>query len=214
MSLPARKLIDLALRKPPVSAVCPFTPKDLHGLLPGLPEGAITEINGVRSSGRTTLFQASLAAATAGGELCAVVDGGDAFDPLSATMAGVHLERLLWVRCHHDVQDTLKAADLILHAGGFRLVVLDLCDLPLIELQRVPPAWWHRLRLSVENTPSVLLVASTTPVMRQAAAVQVELSQSRAHWPGTLLNGVDLRVQLRKPMQSATAHATLRARAI
>ena len=214
MSLPVRKLIDLALRKPPVSAVCPFTPKDLRGLLPGLPEGAITEISGVRSSGRTTLFQASLAAATAAGELCAVVDGGNAFDPSSATAAGVRLERLLWVQCHHDVRDTLKAADLILHSGGFRLVVLDLCDLPLIELRRVPPSWWHRLRLSIENTPGVLLVASTTPLLRQAAAVQLELSGSRAHWSGTLLNGVDLRVQLRKPVQAAGATATLRARAI
>jgi len=192
MSLPVRKLIDLALRKPAASAVCPFTPKDLRGLLPGFPEGAITEISGVRSSGRTTIFQAGLAAATA---------------------AGVRLERLLWVRCRHDVQDTLKAADLILHGGGFRLVVLDLCDLPLIELQRVPPSWWHRLRLSVENTTGVLLVASTTPMLRQAAAVQLELSGSQAHWPGTLLNGVDLRVQLRKPVQSAGS-ATLRARAI
>jgi len=213
MSLPVRKLIDLALRKPAASAVCPFTPKDLRGLLPGFPEGAITEISGVRSSGRTTIFQAGLAAATAAGELCAIIDGSDAFDPSSAAAAGVRLERLLWVQCRHDVRDTLKAADLILHGGGFRLVVLDLCDLPLIELQRVPPSWWHRLRLSVENTTGVLLVASTTPMLRQAAAVQLELSGSQAHWPGTLLNGVDLRVQLRKPVQSAGS-ATLRARAI
>lgn len=214
MSLPLRKLIDLAPRKPPVSAVCPFTPKDLQGLLPGLPEGAITEISGVRSSGRTTLVQASLAAATGLGELCAVVDGSDAFDPASATAAGVRLDRLLWVQCHHDVQDTLKAADLILHGGGFRLVVVDLCDLPLVELQRVPVAWWHRLRLSVENTPGVLVVATTAPMLRQAAAVQVELAGARAEWPGTLLTNVEMRVRLRKPVQGAGAMATLRAKAI
>ena len=214
MPLPLRKLIDLAPRKPPVSAICPFTPKDLRGLLPGLPEGAVTEISGARSSGRTTLLQASLAAATGLGELCAVVDGSDAFDPASAQAAGVRLERLLWVQCHHDVQDTLKAADMILHGGGFRLVIVDLCDLPLVELQRVPVAWWHRLRLSVENTPGVLVVASTVPVLRQAAAVQLELSGPAAQWPGTLLQGVDLRVRLRKPVQSAGAAATLRARTI
>ena len=214
MSLPARKLIDPAWRKTPVSVICPFIPKDLQGLLPGLPEGTITEISGARSSGRTTLLQAGLAAATAAGELCAVIDGSDAFDPSSATTAGVRLDRLLWVQCRHNVRDTLKAADLILHGGGFRLVVLDLCDLPLVELQRVPPAWWRRLRLAVENTPAVLLVASTTPVLRQAAAIQVELGEARAHWPGTLLNSVDLRVRLRKPVQSAQPSATLRARAI
>lgn len=214
MSLPLRKLVDLAPRKALAASLCPFTPKDLQGLLPGLPEGSITEISGVRSSGRTTLLQASLAAATAAGELCAVIDGSDSFDPASAAAAGVRLDRLLWVQCHHDVQDTLKAADLILHGGGFRLVVLDLCDLPLIELQRVPTAWWHRLRLSVENTPGVLLVASSTPVLRQAAAVQVELGEAKAQWPGTLLTSVDLHVRLRKPVQSAVAATTLHARAI
>ena len=214
MSLPLWKLIDLASPRPLVSTVCPFTPKDLRGVLPGFPEGAITEISGVRSSGRTTMLQASLAAATGLGELCAVVDGSDAFDPSSAAVAGVRLERLLWVQCHHDVQDTLKAADLILHGGGFRLVVLDLCDLPPVELQRVPPAWWHRLRLSVEKTPGVLLVTSTAPLLRQAAAMQVELAGAQAQWPGTLLASVDLRVRLRKPVQAAGAAATLRARAV
>ena len=214
MSLPLRKLVDLAPRKPVVSAVCPFTPPDLQALLPGLPEGAVTEISGVRSAGRTTLFHAALAAATSAGELCAVIDGSDAFHPASASAAGIRLDRLLWVQCHHDAQDTLKAADLILHGGGFRLVVLDLCDLAPADLQRVPPAWWHRLRLAVENTPAVLLVASTTPVLRQAAAVQVELSGAQAQWPGTLLAGAQFNVRLRKPVQSTQSAATLRARAI
>lgn len=214
MSLPLRKLVDLAPRKLPVSAAAPFTPPDLRPLLPGFPEGAITEISGLRSSGRTTLFHAALAQATAAGELCAVVDGSDSFDPASAEAAGVHLHRVLWVQCHHDIQDTLKSADLILHGGGFRMLVIDLCDLPANELQRVPPAWWHRLRLSVESTTGVVLVASAAPLLRQAAVTQLELSGARAHWPGTLLGGVDLRVNLRKPVHSAAAPALLRARAI
>jgi hypothetical protein len=183
-------------------------------MLPGLPEGAITEVSGVRSAGRTTFYHAALAAATGCGELCAVIDGSDAFDPASAAGGGVRLERLLWVQCHQDVQDTLKAADLILHGGGFRLVVLDLCDLAPVELQRVPAAWWHRLRLSVENTAAAVLVVSSAPVLRQAAAVQVELSGMQAQWPGTLLQGASFDVRLRKPVQPAQTAGKLRARAI
>ena len=48
---------------------------------PALPRGAITEISGALSSGRTTLTHAILAHATAAGEFCAVVDGAGAFDP-------------------------------------------------------------------------------------------------------------------------------------
>ena len=62
------------------------------------------------------------------GEFCAVVDSRGAFDPLSASRVGVDLRRLLWVRAGNRIDLAFKAADLILHAGGFGVVVLDLCD--------------------------------------------------------------------------------------
>jgi len=205
VSLPARSIRNI--RKPPAVALSSLTPNGL----PGFPQGAITEITGPHSSGRSTLLHASLASATAAGELCAIIDGANSFDPHSAAAAGVKLERLLWVQCHHDVTDTIRATDLIVHAGGFRLVALDLCDL---ALDRVPPAWWHRLRLAVDNTPNVLLVTSSTPALRQAAALQVELAPSTAHWPGTLLAGVDIAPRQRKPVQPAATPPVLRIKAV
>jgi hypothetical protein len=68
----------------------------------GLPRGCLTEICGPASSGRTSLILSALAEATARGEVCALVDASDCFDPLSAEQAGVDLERLLWVRCQHS----------------------------------------------------------------------------------------------------------------
>ncbi len=65
----------------------------------GLPRGALTEVCGRTSSGRTTVLLAALAAATQRGEACALVDVNDAFDPESAAAAGVDLRKLLWVRC-------------------------------------------------------------------------------------------------------------------
>ena len=44
MSLPLRKLVDLAPRKPPVSAAAPFTPPDLRPLLPGFPGPGISGV--------------------------------------------------------------------------------------------------------------------------------------------------------------------------
>src|SRR5689334_3292207 len=72
----------------------------IDALTGGLPRGAITEIFGPRSSGRTSTMVAILAEATANDEVCALVDGNDAFDPKSAADAGADLNRLLWVRCH------------------------------------------------------------------------------------------------------------------
>ena len=68
----------------------------------GLPRGAITEIVGAASSGRTTLLYSILAEAMARGEACALVDASDAFDPVSAAAAGVDFQQLLWIRCTRE----------------------------------------------------------------------------------------------------------------
>jgi hypothetical protein len=64
----------------------------------GFPRGECSEIVGARSTGRTTVLCALLASAAARGELVALVDPCDRFDPLSASELGVDLDRLLWVR--------------------------------------------------------------------------------------------------------------------
>ena len=55
-----------------------------NGLGGGLPVGAISELTGPQSSGRTSLALAFLARRTAEGRACAWVDANDAFDPESA----------------------------------------------------------------------------------------------------------------------------------
>lgn len=65
----------------------------------GLPIGAITELVGPLSSGRTTLTMAVLAELTQADKTVAWIDVADALDPESAAAAGIDLERQLWVRC-------------------------------------------------------------------------------------------------------------------
>src|SRR6202795_1897715 len=71
----------------------------LDSLTGGLARGCLTEICGAASSGRTNLLLCALARATQRGEVCALVDTSDAFDPTSAAAAGMEMNRLLWVRC-------------------------------------------------------------------------------------------------------------------
>ena len=52
------------------------------------------------------------------------------FDPASAEAAGVLLERVLSIRCGHNVEHALKAVDLLIQGGGFGLVAMDLGDTP------------------------------------------------------------------------------------
>jgi hypothetical protein len=103
----------------------------LDALTGGLPRGCLTEIYGPASSGRTTVLLAALAAATRRGEYCVLVDSTDALDPLSATAAGVDLDRLLWVRCSDEGMKSAGAPPLsrtLRQGGGVDLQ----CQLPLI----------------------------------------------------------------------------------
>ncbi|WP_131999565.1 recombinase RecA [Acidipila rosea] len=88
---------------PRARVVRPTTPTGIDavdGLLEGgLPVGALTEIVGPESSGRTSLALSSIAQLTAAGKVCAWVDVGDMLKPECAAAAGIALPYLLWVRC-------------------------------------------------------------------------------------------------------------------
>ena len=110
----------------PAPARLPAGSPALDGLTGGgLVRGRIVELSGPRGSGRMSAALAMTAAVQAVGELAAIVDVADALDPRSAARAGVILPRLLWVR-PQTIVDGLKAADWVLDAGGFGLVVLYL----------------------------------------------------------------------------------------
>jgi recombination protein RecA len=88
---------------PRARVIRPTTPtgvKTVDALLDGgLPVGALTEIVGPESSGRTSLALSSIAQLTAAGKVCAWVDVGDMLKPECAAAAGIALPYLLWVRC-------------------------------------------------------------------------------------------------------------------
>jgi len=83
----------------PAPEMVPSGIPQLDWLTGGLARGCLTEICGTASSGRTSVLLFALARATQHGEVCALVDASDAFDPASAAAAGMEMSRLLWVRC-------------------------------------------------------------------------------------------------------------------
>jgi hypothetical protein len=152
----------------------------------GFPRGAITEIHGSASSGRTSLMLSALAAATSQEEICAFVDCHDTFDLSSAAKAGVDFDRLLWIRCGHNLERAFKAVDLILHSGGFGLVALNLCDVPPKAARRVISTWWFRFRRAIESLPTSLIVLTSVAAVRSCAAMAMEVQAQASVWPSTL----------------------------
>ena len=173
---------------------------DIDASTGGLPRGAISEIFGPASSGRTSLMYSMLSYATRHEETCALVDTNDVFAPTAATEAGVDFDRLLWVRCAGNLENAFKAADLLLHAGGFGLVILDLGDVAGKDARRIISSWWYRFRRTVEDRPTVLAVISEEACTRSCAAVTLELNGAAEWSRGRLLRHNAIRVKRQRPI--------------
>ena len=142
----------------------------------GFPRGRVSEVVGPGSCGRTSLALALLARTTAQGELGALVDRADAFDPASAASAGVDLERVLWVR-PRGVAEALRSVEHVLRAGGFPLVLLDLCtEEPALH---VPAAAWPRLRKATSASACALVLLGRRRLAGTFADLALELAPAR-----------------------------------
>ena len=171
----------------------------------GIRRGQLSEIIGPRSAGRTTVMCRALAAAAARSELVALIDPFDRFDPVAAEAAGLELSRLLWVRdaggggtvTVHQLVATrgVKAMNLVLRAGGFGLVVLDLADAGTPVRRQLPFTTWLRLARTIEGSQTVAVVVADEHLARSPGGVTIAL-RGCPKWTGVsdrtrLLCGID-----------------------
>ena len=175
----------------------------------GLPRGAISEVIGPCSSGRTGLMLAALAQATQAEETTAYIDATDCLDPRSAEGAGVALRRLLWIRCSAGGRMRLGrtaaletredqawvAANLVVSAGGFGVIAIDLGGLTERKLRAWQRRPWMRLKQVLENTSTALAVLSEKHLTGSAAGVVLELHREQTEWDG-LLGGIAIRAEV------------------
>jgi hypothetical protein len=167
----------------------------------GLPTGAITELAGAESSGRTSLALAFVARLTGDGRACAWVDTDDTLDPESAAANGVVLRQLLWVRCRGKtalakdkpwplLEQAIRATDLLLQAGGFAAIVLDLAGTAPEHAMRIPLATWFRFRQAATRTRCSLVLLDQTACAQSSATAVLECGQFAARDSGnTVLEG-------------------------
>src|SRR5262245_206297 len=204
MSLPRADLETLLrarqLDRTLTTALPPVDPRDEYAIGPtgvtrldemlegGFPRGQLSEIVGARSSGRTSVLLHILAAATARGELVALVDALDMLDVESAAAAGIDLSRLLWIRgyvvsqpglCRDSNQRALeqavRALALVLSAGNFGLVAFDVGEAPPRILRQLPFTTWLRLHRMVEGSQTVCVLLGDEPMARSSAGLTMQL---------------------------------------
>ena len=157
----------------------------------GLPRGQLSEIVGPRSSGRTSLLLQMLAAATARGELVALVDALDMLDVASADAAGVQLDHLLWVRGHvvsnpgmcrdlnqRALEQAIRAFTLVLQAGKFGIVAFDAGEAPMDAIRRLPFTTWMRLQRLIEGSQTAGVLMGSESMARSSAGLTLRLARA------------------------------------
>src|ERR1700733_8550235 len=151
----------------------------------GVPRGSITEVAGAASTGKTSFGLSAIASITPSGAACAWVDVSDALSPESAAAANIVMKRLLWLRISAErkqkvtdkpwsrLEQALKATDLLLQAGGFAAIVLDMSDVLPQHTMRIPLATWYRFRLAAEQVRTALIFLSQSPCASSCAALSL-----------------------------------------
>jgi recombination protein RecA len=277
----------------------------------GLPLGAITEMAGPESSGRTSVALSFVARMTLAARVCAWVDVADMLDPESAAAAGVDLARLLWIRCGMQkgtaaqaarsnfvlpekylipppvkqglhgggfgshprnevkglstavsellqseagaprcaesqrrvrrerevfdqlppnvtqesrqriraakpwsrIEQALRVTDLLLQAGGFSAIVLDMASIAPEYALRVPLATWFRYRAAAERTQAAVVLLTQHPCATSSGELQLQFHAGNARCDeATVFTGIEHRVEImrRRFMQPQTNVVSLR----
>jgi hypothetical protein len=140
----------------------------------GVPSGKLTEIQGARGSGRTTLVRQLVLTAVAARRWVAVIDGSRTLAPHEWAEAGD--SGRLWVIRPPGADQSAWCADILLRSGAFSLVVLDSAP----ALPR--PVAIRLTRLAKEHDVALVIVGDHA-VIGSAVRLQVRRMKSQARGP-------------------------------
>src|SRR5260370_9468060 len=147
----------------------------------GIPRGRISETTGRAGSGKPSIAASFASFATSRGEVAAWLDASGSFDPESMAAAGVDLRRMLWASMRRgsarDLRSPLvkgrpvglgvrsaivKAAELVLEAGGFGLGGVDFGE----TVRSLTYASSLRISRAAERSGAALLAIAPWRVVR------------------------------------------------
>jgi recombination protein RecA len=98
-----------------------------------------------------------------------------------------------WAR----LEQALRVTDLILQAGGFSAIVLDMGSLNAEYAVRVPLATWFRFRSAAERLQSNVLLLTQHACSRNSAGLVLRLQSGSLLTPGsTIFSGLEHRAEL------------------
>jgi hypothetical protein len=114
------------------------------------------------------------------------------------------------------MDQALRAADLVLQAGGFGAVVFSMGSIAPEHALRVPLASWFRFRQAADRTQATFLLLSQASCAKSSAEVQLHLARIATQHDNQVLTGSQFRADLlrdrngmfapgKKPVASVTS---------
>ncbi len=104
------------------------------------------------------------------------------------------------------MEQALHATDLLLQAGGFSAIVLDMGGVTPEFVSRVPLATWFRYRAAAERTQASVLLLTQHPCAKSAAELVVQMQPGHViHPSSTVFHGMEHRAEVARQRFTAPA---------
>ena len=116
------------------------------------------------------------------------------------------------------IDRALKALNLVVQAGGFAIVALDLADVPPVVLRRVPYTTWLRVQRTIEGSDTACVLLVPEPLARSAGGVTLALGGATA-WTGVAdrarrFAGLDVTARIVSPRRRVNGEVAFAASSI
>jgi recombination protein RecA len=100
-----------------------------------------------------------------------------------------------WAR----IEQALRATDLLLQAGGFSAIVLDMASIAPEHASRVPLATWFRYRAAAERTQASFLLLTQHPCAKSSAELLLRFQQGEARRDeSSVFTGIEHRLEIER----------------
>jgi recombination protein RecA len=99
------------------------------------------------------------------------------FDPPSQVRSGSR-----GVKPWKRLEQALKTTDLLLHGGGWGVVVVDLGGISWVDARRIELNTWFRFRRAIENTPTILLLLGEESCAKSCASLVLRFHRRADNW--------------------------------
>jgi hypothetical protein len=109
------------------------------------------------------------------------------------------------------IEQGLKVTDLLLAAGGFGAIVLDMGGIAPEHVSRIPLATWFRYRAAAERTQASVVLLTQHACSKSAAGLVLRLeSGAEVSQGGTVLTGFERRVEVARQRFAQEKVVTMR----